>query len=404
MNYWWHLRPFDTPAWLNHAVFLLGNALYGAALSLRAFGSDRLRLAALTAALIVLGPQTVLMTGWFNTLIPGIWIAAAFAVLTLPFGLRVCRLLLFLFVPLTLIAYSTYPLLLLLVCLLHRDAGRNLGEFIKTMAAFAAAFAFGMVVMFGLNWLIHGVFGLRYVSWRSATPAHNLAGVIANLPLLRDFLSWTFSGLGFGHAWLAAANMVAFFIALIVIAQRRPVEALSILTGALAGLLLLSVLSLKDGVYIFFRSTQFVWAAYAIALARAVVLSGSEPRARHLAAALVATTAASAVYTAMVHRVLIPFQQETRRIAAAIPNGAAEVRIFGSFNDLPEAVAANIQHDDAIRFRIWMLTGLPTIACSTEPETCANPQPPLKLPKPGEPTTVEARGTIAFIQLPGPPG
>lgn len=405
LNFWWHLRPFDTPAWLNYLVFLLGGALYAAAVSLHVLGSGRLLLAVLTSTLIAVGPQSILMTGWFNTLIPGIWIVAAYAAFTLPLGLPGCRRLLFVFVPVTLIAYSTYPLLLLLVCLVHREAGHSISDYVKTLASFAAAFALGMVFMFGLNWIYHGVFGLEYVYWREANPAQDLAGLVENLGLLQEFFGRAVAGLGFGHRWFAIVNISFFIAALAVIARRRPVEALSILTGVVAGIALLSILSLKDGVLIFFRATQFAWAAYGVALARAAVIlsEGNARRGRNIMAALTALIAVSAVLGSKVFQRNIPYQDETRRIAQSIPADAREVRILGEFFFLPEANKAFIQHNDGVRDRFRRLTGLPVVSCAETPERCAD-LPTVTSPVPNVKTVIEMRDGIAFVFLPGTTG
>lgn len=402
LNYLWHLRPFDTPAWLNYLVFLLGNAVFAAAVSLLAVGTSRLPLAALTVVLIALAPQSILMTGWFNTLIPGIWILALYAALTIRLSLPDCRRLLFVFVPVTLIAYSTYPLILLVLCLVHRDAGNSLAEYVKTLASFAVALALGISFMFGLNWLYHGVFGLEHIYWREANPAHDLAGVIENLKLLQEFSGRAFVGLGYGSRWLAAANIFLFFAALAVIARRRPVEALSILTGVVAGIVLLSILSLKDGVLIFFRATQFVWAAYAVSLARAAVILSEDDarRGRNITVALAVLISISAVLAGKVFQRNIPYQDETRRIAAGIPDDAREVQILGEFFELPEANLAFIQHNDGVRDRFRRLTGLPVVLCAETPAACADP-PSVTSSVPNATTVVETRDGIAYVFLPG---
>ncbi|NNL72170.1 MAG: hypothetical protein HKP29_02285, partial [Silicimonas sp.] len=82
-NYLWHLRGIETPAWVNFQLYLVGWSLFVAAAALNVFRTTGLRYPLLLSVLVVLSPQTTLISGWFNSLIPGIWLMAAYTVTAL---------------------------------------------------------------------------------------------------------------------------------------------------------------------------------------------------------------------------------------------------------------------------------------------------------------------------------
>ncbi|HCI07744.1 MAG TPA: hypothetical protein DE314_10390, partial [Sulfitobacter sp.] len=84
---------------------------------------------------------------------------------------------------LTFMAYTTYPLLLLVICLYRQD-NRSLPKLIALLAFFTASFIAAILLTYTINWSVHGVFGVPLADWRDATPAHNLAELTANLPKL----------------------------------------------------------------------------------------------------------------------------------------------------------------------------------------------------------------------------
>lgn len=402
ITYLWHLRPFHTAAWINYEVFLLGNALFAAALSLHALGTERRWLTALAAAIVAVSPQAILLSGWFNSLIPSIWISATYAVLALFLSPAAGRNLLFVFIPLTLLSYSPYPLLLLLVCLVRADNRHSAKDYLMLMATFAVAFAFGMAIMFGINWAIHGVFGLHYSGWRSANVARDVSDLVANIPVLLDSYNWMLTGLGFGNRWLGILNVAAFFGALFVIARRNPLEAWYLLTGVLTGLALLSLLALKDGVFIFFRSTQFIWLTYGIVIARAylVVIETASPRASTVVAGMASLLVISGILANQTYASLVPFQAETRRIAAAIPADTREIRIHGNYADVPEVIEAQVQDESGLRLRLQSLSDVPTVYCETTPERCNGSEPASGGNASGTSIRIETLGGIAVVRLP----
>ncbi|MGI9394201.1 MAG: hypothetical protein ACR2OY_06105, partial [Boseongicola sp.] len=129
LNYWWHARPFLWPAPVNNIVFLVGWSLYASATAAMSLGTHSHPWYIIALSLmIVIGPQATSIALWFNTLIPGVWILAIFAVANLRFGLNFVRWSLLIFVPLTLLAYSTYPFLILATFLARHDQKRTVAD------------------------------------------------------------------------------------------------------------------------------------------------------------------------------------------------------------------------------------------------------------------------------------
>ena len=118
LNYIWHLREVVTPAWLNFALYQSLWAAFVAAFAVAAMGPGGQRwFTVVLALLLVVCPSEMLISLWFNTLIPGLAVVALFAVLACYLSSAQLRWLLPIFVIVSFMAYTTYPLLLLAICI-----------------------------------------------------------------------------------------------------------------------------------------------------------------------------------------------------------------------------------------------------------------------------------------------
>ena len=401
-SYLWHLRGIETPATVNYQLYFIGWALFVSAAALNIFRTAQLKYPALLAALLVVGPQTTLISGWFNSLIPGMWLLAFYGVTALFISPRANLLMLFLMVPIALQAYTPYPFLMLAILLLRQDQTRSLGTLLGTMLVFAASFAVGILVIYSLNYAFHGVFGLALADWRDPNPATGLAGYVANLSKVAESLAWTYAMSGFGKPALSAILATAFLASLAVIGQKNPAEVLYVLTGIAAGLGLLSLHTLMEGILFPFRSTYFLWFLVAIALMRAVFLLETDGKRKTSAPlALAAIMAVSLGSMVRVHnQSFAAWQVETRDLAARISSAAPEVFIYGSYLTLNGYGESRAQMPRDLQFRLGHLTGIPTRMCTEAPAECANAAPPFDPPRTGDALLVvnEPRGT--FIRLP----
>ena len=146
LNYIWHLREAITPAWLNFAVYQTSWALFVAALAVVFTGPKGANwFTVVLALLMMVSPSAMLISMWFNTLMPGLAIVALFAMLACRVSGRTLRVLLPGFVIISFMAYTTYPLLLLAVCIAKTE-DRSRRDLFGLMLLFCASFALAVVM------------------------------------------------------------------------------------------------------------------------------------------------------------------------------------------------------------------------------------------------------------------
>lgn len=401
-NYWWHLRGFMTPAWLNFQFYLVGWSIFVAAAALNVFRSSDLRFPLLLAALIVLSPQTTLISGWFNTLIPGIWLLAAYSVTALFVTPAVGQRLLFLVIPISIQAYTTYPFLLLAICLMREDQNRSLRQLLGLLSIFGVAFALGILIMYSMNYFVHDVFGLALAEWREPRPAAGLADLFGNFGKVTASLEWIYTMTGFGRPALSLIICAAFAGSLLIVWRKSPVEVLYIIVGMLSGLSLLVLHALQEGIIFPFRSTYFLWFLLSIALMRAVFLveaqTGRKSSAPIALAMVFALTVGSLV---RVHnQSLSAWQNDTRILASHIYDASSPVYVYGSYLMVNGYGESRAQMPRDLQYRLSFLTGAWVEMCSETPESCSRVTPPFEVIQSDGPPMVKRSGAQTFIRLP----
>ncbi len=402
INYWWQLRPVQTPAWLNYQIYTLGWAVFAAAAALHVYGTSQLGYSICLAALIALSPQSTLISLWFNTLIPGMWLIATYAVLTLWLSPFAGRALLLIFVPLSLLTYSTHPLMLLAICLMREDQRRSSRDLVGLVLLFVGSFALGLLLIYTLNWYAHGIFGIRLAEWRNSNPAESLGDLMANLPMVRTYLGWVFDSMGFNDPRLMKVNAVLILASLGLLFRLRRAEALYILSGAGIGLALLSLHTLMEGVFIPFRATTFVWVFFAVALSRAAYLAGLHSGRTASVALIVIVTftvsVASCVRT--YYRAHEVWQASTETLSRAVPPRTSSIFVFGPYLGLAGSFEAKLQHAMALQFRLEHLTGATVTDCSASPVACQGITPPFDPRLVPKDPFVASDGTVTYVRLP----
>lgn len=377
INYFWHLRGIITPAWLNFAVYQALWAILAASIAVAAMGRNGQPWFVTVLALFILAstPAT-LISLWFNTLIPGLAIVTLYAVLGCRLSQRSHRALLPVFVILSFMAYTTYPLLLLVVCLV-RTQNRTLRDLTGLMVLFVLSFAVAILVTYTLNWQVHGVFGVPLDDWRKATPAHDVAGMVANLPILAQTVKTLMVTTSYNFAPAATFHLGLLFFSTVVMLRYAPREALYLHAGLWAGMALVVLQTVKIGVQVPPRAFIFAWVFYAVIVVRATaILSENSDLGgrlmRNLSLLVVLSYLLVTFYQYTIYR---PWQAETRTVAAALikldPNAELPVLVYGDVMTLDSAKAAHIQKDQALVFRIQQLTGHRVIVCDSAPKDCA---------------------------------
>lgn len=385
INYIWHLRGIVTPSWLNFAVYQLLWAVFAAATATvvtRNRGAGFFTL--VLAIFILVSPSAMIISLWFNTLMPGLALVALFAVLACRVSDRALMAWLPVFVILTFMAYTTYPLLLLAVCLFRQDQ-RSFTRLIGILALFTASFIAAVLLTYTLNWQVHGVFGVPLDDWREATPAADLAGMMANLPKLWSVMSGFAVRTSFNFEPAVAFHLALFAAASLVLLWRSPLEALYIHAGLITGLVLVTAQVLKMGVTVPPRAFIFAWVFYGIAVLRAAqILSEDGARPGRFSPGLPGRLARNAVVLiaasyllqgTILSSLFRPWQAETRALAQTLSTLPEPILILGHPAQIATARDAGIQSDKAFPFRLRQLIGRDATLCGADLPPCGLPAP-----------------------------
>lgn len=373
LNYAWHLRGVVTPAWLNFAIYQALWALLSAAIAVAALpGRGRMWFAGLLGLTILVAPPALSISAWFNTLLPGLAVITAYAVLSAHVSQRVLRALLPVFTVVSFMAYTTHPLILLAICL-ARTEKRSLLDLTGLVLLFGASLVTAVLATYGLNWFYHGVFGVVLDTSRGAHPAHDLAGLLGNMRDLgntfADFLdrsSFRFQPMAWFHLALLAFSTV-------VLARRAPMEALYYHVGLWIGMALVTVQVLKLGLFVPSRAFHFAWIFYAIMIVRSTEILSEGPglAGRMARNAVLLITASFLLQTTIQYTIFRDWQAETRAVADELRGLPGPVYVVGDLKNHPSADKAGIQQHIAIDGRLRQLTGRGAIVCEDEPEACA---------------------------------
>lgn len=352
LNYLWALRPVGFSPVINYFLYLVGWSAFAAAFATLAVKPPLYRV--FLAVLIVLTPQAYELSQWFSTTLPGVWLLALHAGLSLarprwsvPFMLA--------FVPLTFSAYPTFPFIVLATALTTTRKWRT------PVALFLVSFALAVLIAYGLNWLNHGYFVIKIAAWRNPDPATTFAEALENLAALVPFVFLTMKSLGMGHTEIGLAILTISTLAFWLVFTRDPRAAALAVTPIALGLTLLTLNQAQSGVPIPVRATVFVWIGASLALVRAAMIL---PRRSIGIGVLIVITGFLGYQFIRNHLVLFErWQTSTRALAATVPTDAEAVHVYGERWTIDGAADAAIQSDDGLSSRLRILTGLPVTIC-----------------------------------------
>ncbi|WP_299957050.1 hypothetical protein [uncultured Roseobacter sp.] len=374
INYIWHLREIITPSWLNFAVYQICWAIFGACVAVAASPSDRLRVCtALLATMILIAPPATIISGWFNTLQLGLAIVALYAVIVCRCSERTSRFLLPVFTVPALMAYTTYPLLLLALCLV-RTRERSIRDLFGLMVLFSLSFVGAMLITYALNWYVHGVFGIPLAEWRAATPAQTLADLWANAPWVKDtfFIFVSISSFNSDAVFFAHATCLA--LATLVIVCRAPLEALYLYAGLLTGVALVTLQALKFGIVVPARALLFFWVFYSVILVRGVQLLNirASLAGRVGLGAVIVLVINYAMQTHKSYKAFHDWQIQTQNVAERLANYPEPVYVVGQTKNSQAGRDAGIQSSHGFYFRIRQLIGYELVICEIEEMDCSD--------------------------------
>ena len=372
LNYIWHLRDAVTPAWLNFAVYQTSWALFVAALAVVFTGPKGANwFTVVLALLMMVSPSAMLISMWFNTLIPGLAIVALFAGLACRVSSRTLRLLLPGFVIVSFMAYTTYPLLLFAVCIAKTE-NRSLQDLVGLILLFCASFALAVLTVYAINWQVHGVFGVPVANWREPTAANGLGDIVANLPKLWETFQIVFHRNGFGFAPLIGFIPVMLAAAFAVFYKYARLEGLYLIAGLSVGIALVVVQVLKLGVIVPPRAFIFAWVFAAMAMVRAVeLLSQTESWAGRMGRnAILLIVGVYFIEIFMFYGQHNAWRADTKQLAQEISDTDGSVFIYGDSSQIASAKKSGIQSSKALPFRLQQLTGRRAVNCIETPDQC----------------------------------
>lgn len=372
LNYFWHMRGVVTPAWLNFAIYQATWALFAAAFAVVVIpGHGRIWFASVLALTILVAPPALLMAPWFNTLLPGTVLLAAYAVLATRLSQFALRALLPVFTLVTFSAYTTFPIILLMICLVRTER-RSLKDLAGLIALFGTSFIVSLLAVYAINWQVHGVFGVVLDPSRNPNPAHDLVAMAGNIQLWAATMVVFAQKISFNSVATMVFHLGMFTAATVVIARRSPLEALYIHAGLWIGMALVTVQVLKLGVTVPIRAWHFAWIAYAILIVRAAEeLSHNAGLAGRIARnAVLLVTASYLLQTAILFSSYRDWQAQTRAIARDLTTAHDPIYVIGNVINYPAAVKASAQKPMALAFRLRQLTGRNVIICETHPDAC----------------------------------
>jgi hypothetical protein len=402
LNYLWMKYGPTWPAPVGFAFYQGSWALFAAAAAANALGPGaRPVQLALLSTFIALSPHNFLISGWFNTQLPSTIFPAVFAVLAALSSQKAGRWLFLATGAVSMLTYPTVPLLMLALLLTKHDARRSCGDLAVLLVILVVSILAGMLTMYAINWQVHGVFGLVIDDWRNATPATDLESLVGNLPMVPDLLGRLYYAMGFGHPVLSLVNLVLLLAAMAVLAVRRPGEAVYIAVGMAAAFGLMATHSVLSGVPLPERSLVVLWLLQGIAMMRAALQAGTPGRRQ---AAVVGMLLLLALYGGQIlknTRNYTEWQDQTRALAALLPEARDRIVLYGDFRSVPGADRAGVFDSLALLFRLRQLTGQAWVFdCTDPPEPCPFVPPFDPAADPGPAYLIEEVDGTVYLRLP----
>ncbi len=407
LNYWWQFRPVFWPSQVNFVLYILAWSIFSASSSVIVLGRDApVWFKGFFALFVVLSIPAFKIMLWFNTLLLGVWVITIFALLVVFLPHRASLALLFVGVPLSFMAYTTYPFLLMTLVVMSHKAPQTYKSLAITLAVFFASLAVALLSVYSLNYFYHGVFGIPIAEWRTPTEVKTIEDLIANLGKLKLYLHDTVKQFGAGVERNGGILLVLVAIAWGILFSQQPFVAVSILAAVLAGLAPLLAKSVMSGVLVPVRAFGWIWLLFGLTFTLAT-LNLSKTPGRMASIARIAIMCIMMLklshFVNLTYIVIPPWQQTTRGIAAEIPEGTETIHIYGHYSGLNGAYRAGIQHFRGLRLRLTYLTGAEVFACQETPESCEDVDPPFQPRTWTHVPIVETIGKQAFILLPPAP-
>ncbi|MEM9145489.1 MAG: hypothetical protein AAGC57_04760 [Pseudomonadota bacterium] len=366
----WTLRSAPTDPvvvwWLYLGIWCTG----AAAIAVGVFRADRWPFRALlAAAAIALMPQAADISTWFAATAPASAGVTLMALLACLGPVRAVYTGLFVLVPATLMAHSSYPLLVLLAAALAADWRGDRHAWIRLPAAFLAALMLSIAMIIGLNGLVHDRFGIDAGSWMEENPVQGVGDLLVNLEFALGWLLKTLALMSNGQAAIGVMLLILAAVALTLAGVRSPRRALPVLSSAILAMAIGAAPAVLDGVDTPSRATGFLWLAIIGAFALAIATVRRPARRMIFIAGLVVPSLGATIFWHKLYEdLLAPYQHISRAIAEQVvaqsQGPPSTVVLWGQVHGLPSTEALQFSH--GLIFRLQRLTGARTVVCAVQ--------------------------------------
>ncbi len=407
LNYWWHLRPVFWPAPVNFFLYLCAWGIFSAATSLAVLDRSAETWHKVYFALFLASSvPAFLISNWFNTLLPGLWVVTLYALSVLFLPHRFALVLLVPAVSLSFMAYTTYPFTLLTLILLSQKAPKSIHGLSVSLGMFFVSVTLALLLIFTLNSYYHGVFGIPVAEWREPTPVRSTADLMVNLEKVKIYLMDGPKFFGGGSPYFGVIQLVSFVTAWIILLRYQSYLAFLVFVAVMGGLGPLLLNFLLSGVVVPSRALGWLWilVGFTYTSASIPLMQFGGLVARVVRVALLCILLIQA--TLIVRSTYFEFptwQRVTRDIANSVPENTEVIYIYGNYMDLEGADGdVRIQSEKGLTWRLTYLTGANVFLCDENPSSCQGVSPPFDstaTPKP-DAVVVEPVGSRVFVRIP----
>ncbi len=379
-NYWWSIRPFLWPSPVNYMVYIAAWITISASVPIIVLKPEtNLWYRVVLAFTVLIAPTALYLSGWFTTLVLGLWIVALHALVVALMSPRKSLISLLVLTPFAFMAYPTYPFFMLALNLLSHKAPKAITQTIGTLGIFVVSMAVALVLVHGLNYLEHGYFGVQIADWRAPNPASSLSDFVQNLLNARDFYWSSIKKLGGGYMAIGMTYIGTFIAGLVILFFREPWTALQILIGAGVGIAAVVLQIGQTGLPVPLRAFDWLWMLFSVTLICLAVNLAEHGNSfvSGLRVVVMVFLLVSAIREFHAHyKVTVAWQAATRNLATAMTPAVKEVYVYGSFMGLKGGIETGIQRSRGLSMRLAYLTGTTVILCQQMPSKCKSIEPP----------------------------
>ena len=368
----WNMRPWLWPASINFALYTFFWSTFCVSLAILLIPPKGLGLHTLAAGLLVaFNLFSVQHSLWFNTLIPGVFILAVFGALSLFVPPKKLITLQPFFVVGAFLSYTTYPMFILLVSLLAGRAEPP-SHLIRACGNFLFSMVIAVIVGFGLNYLVFGIFGLSLEQWRTQPSTGADVHGLLMYQRAADFIA---SMRGTSSQYAFSAPAIALFVFCLTLINQISSHRKSFLV--LAAVFFIGVIPL----FVFKVTLGYNLTPYALVFAPVTILAGVAVGLKFRnqvsnlipivgAIVLLELCALQALEASRFYRTFDDWQSDTRILSELLDRSSKTIYFYGDPRHLESARRAHLYIKEDLALRLRNIDGLQITYCVERGNIC----------------------------------